>query len=212
MKFLLVDDHPVVRFGVVSLLRSQPDIKVIGEAGSCATLEPLLEQKCPDVLLLDLNLGDICGPDVLEKVRSRYPNQKIVIYSSYDNEACVTDTLRIGIQGYVLKGSSTEKLREAIHMVVQGSFYMDPALAIKVMGHMRPQPENAASNWNTLTQREKAVIQLVVEGKRNKEIADELYISERTVKYHISSLFKKLRASNRTELSRVAISEGLIGH
>lgn len=209
---MVVDDHPVVRFGVVSLLRMQSGIEVIGEAGSCAALGLMLEKKRPQVLLLDLDLGDVCGPEVLEKVRAKYPDQKVIIYSSYDNEACVTDTLRIGIQGYVLKGSSIEKLCEAIHAVAQGRFYMDPALAIRVMGHMRPQMEQAMRNWTTLTPREKSVIRLVAAGKRNKEIADKLYISERTVKYHISSLFKKLQATNRTELSRIAVSEGLISH
>ena len=212
ISIIVADDHPVVRFGVVSLLKIQQGIEVIGEAGSCAGLGLLLEQKRPEVLLLDLDMGDVCGPEVLEKVRTKHPDQKVIIYSSYDNEACVTDTVRIGIQGYVLKGSSIEKLREAIRMVAQGQFYMDPALAIKVMGHMRSQPEKAARNWTTLTPREKSVIRLVASGKRNKEIAEELYISERTVKYHISSLFKKLQASNRTELSKVAVSDGLIGH
>lgn len=212
ISIMVVDDHPVVRFGVVSLLSLHPDIKVIGEAGSCADMCVLLEHKRPEVLLLDLDLGDVCGPGVLEKVREKYPNQKVIIYSSYGTEACVTDTVRIGIHGYVLKGSSIEKLREAIRVVAQGELYMDPVLTCMVMAYTRRQPKNARSNWGELTSRERSVIHLVASGKRNKEIAKELYISQRTVRYHISSMFKKLRVSNRTELSNVANSKGLIVH
>jgi DNA-binding NarL/FixJ family response regulator len=207
---VVVDDHPVVRFGIVNLLKAQPQMEVIGEASNCSDLSPQLGAKKPDVLILDLELGDACGPETLSRVRGKFPEQKIVIYTSSDSDACVSDTINIGVQGYVLKGSSIDRLHEAIKTVAKGGFYLDPALASKVMGHVRQGRESGAVNWSALTQREKSVMRLVAAGKRNKEIAGTLYISERTVKYHISSLFKKLKASNRTELVKVASSHGLV--
>ena len=146
---MLADDHPVVRYAVESLLRGQPDIEIIGEVGSCADLMVLLEQKRPELLLLDLDLGDACGTEALLKLREKYPDQKVIIYSSYCSEAIVIETMRIGIQGYLLKGSSLDKLHEAIHTVVQMKFYMDPTLAYKIMGHMRHQPEHSTNSCTT---------------------------------------------------------------
>lgn len=209
---LVADDHPVVRFGVVNLLRAVPGIQVIGEVSSCNLLMAELEKVRPDVLLLDLDLGDVRGSSGVEKIRTAYPLQKILIYTAYDNEACATDVIRTGVQGYLLKGSTVDRLSEAVHAVAQGRFYIDPALAMKVMGRQWAEPEKAVPNWTSLTPKEQLVIRLVVDGKRNREIGEVLGISERTVKYHIGSLFKKLHVSNRTELSKVAVSNGLVGH
>jgi DNA-binding NarL/FixJ family response regulator len=209
---MVVDDHPVVRYGVVNLLNAQRGIRVIAEAGSYAELEAELERIQPEVLVLDLQLGDAQGTEALERLRQQRPDLCIVVYSAYDNEWCVVNVIKTGVQGYVLKGSPVESLCEAIGSVAKGDYYLDAALTSKVMGQIGRKKERRVRNRAQLTDRESDVLTEVAAGKRNKDIAETLHISERTVKFHVSTLFKKLRATNRTELAKVAVRQGLVGH
>lgn len=208
---IVVDDHPVVRFGVVNLLKSQPGIEILAEAGSYAQLKSTLDHKRPDVLVLDLQLGDVEGTEALDRLREKHPDLPIVVYSANDSEWCVVNVIKTGVQGYVLKGSSIDILGNAIRSVANGVPYLDAALASKVMGQIGRKNERRAHQRTQLTDRESDVLSEVVAGKRNKDIADTLHISERTVKFHVSTLFKKLRARNRTELAQVAVRKGLVG-
>jgi DNA-binding NarL/FixJ family response regulator len=203
---LVADDHPVVRFGVISLLDAQPDLKVIGEADSCAKLLDRLAALVPDVVLLDLELGDACGSEALSMLRKRYPDLKIVVFTAHDDDAHVLDAVTAGVQGYVVKGSANETLSDAIRVVSRGGSFLDASITPKVISQLsRKTPEG-----DRLTNREHVVLTYLGTGRRNKDIAEKLEITERTVKYHISSILAKLGAQNRTQAVQIAATRGLI--
>ena len=203
---LVADDHPVVRFGVISLLDGQPDFKVVGEAHNCAMLADRLAVLSPDVVLLDLELGDACGNEALTLLRKTYPDLKIVVFTAHDDDAHVLDAVTAGVQGFVIKGSSNETLTEAIRIVARGGSYLDASITPKVLTQLsRKTPEG-----DRLTNREHVVLTYLGTGRRNKDIAHKLEITERTVKYHISSILAKLGAENRTQAVQIAATRGLI--
>jgi len=208
---LVVDDHPAMCHAVVTLLNLQTGMEVIAEASSYVELTSELHGNNPDVVVLDLQLGDAQGAEALTRLREQHPDIQTIAYSAYDNDLCIAKVVRIGTQGYVLKSSPIEILGEAIRTVARGDYYLDPALTSKLLGRFGSKQHKEISK-HTLTEREITVLIHIVAGKRNKEIANSLYISEGTVKYHVSALFAKLRASTRTELAKIAVRDGLVGH
>ncbi len=203
---IVADDHPVVRFGVISLLDAQPDFKVIGEADSCAKLLDRLAALDPEVVLLDLELGDACGTEALATLRKHYPDLKIIVFTAHDDDAHVLDAITAGVQGYVVKGSANETLSDAIRVVSRGGSFLDASITPKVISQLsRKTPEG-----DRLTNREHVVLTYLGTGSRNKDIAKKLDITERTVKYHISSILAKLGAQNRTQAVQIAATRGLI--
>jgi DNA-binding NarL/FixJ family response regulator len=208
VRVVIVDDHPVVRFGLISLLNAQPDIEVVGEAESREDCLAVARDAMPDVLILDLEMGE--GGGGLEAIADlqRLGGVRIVVYTSHDNDWTVTRTLQTGVQGFVCKGTPAETLVEAVHAVMRGQVYLDPAIAGKVVGTLgRSQDRRRVDR--SLTERELEVLRKAAEGLRNKEISRELGISERTVKFHMSALMGKLGVSNRTEAVRVGMQKGL---
>jgi DNA-binding NarL/FixJ family response regulator len=210
VRILVVDDHPVVRFGLCALLRSQPDFEVVGEAASCAEACEALAKAAPDVVILDLELGDANGAEALSRVRAVSPRVPVIVFTAHDNDWRVVEAVRVGLQGYLVKGTRAETLCEAVRVVDRGGYYLDPAVTSLVMGQVGRNDERRRPQARYLTEREKAVLRLLAEGRRNKEIARVLQISERTVKYHIAALLSKLGATNRTEVVRTAVNEGII--
>ena len=209
VRVLVADDHPVVRFGVASLLNAQPGIEVVGEAESCeGCLERMREQQ-PDVLILDLEMGDCGGLDAVERMQ-RTSDTRIVVYTSHDTEWTVTRTLQAGVQGFVCKATPAEMLVEAVNTVMRGQVFLDPAIASKVVGTLGRSNERRRVD-RTLTERELEVLRKVAEGLRNKEVSRALGISERTVKFHMSALMGKLGVTNRTEAVKVGMQKGLCG-
>jgi len=209
VRVVVADDHPVVRFGVASLLNAQPGIEVVGEAESCDGCLARLRDLQPDVLILDLEMGDCGGLDAIEPIR-RIGDTRIIVYTSHDSDWTVTRTLQAGVNGFVCKATSAEMLVEAVHAVVRGQVFLDPAIAGKVVGTLGRSHERRRMD-RTLTERELEVLRKVAEGLRNKEISRVLGISERTVKFHMSALMGKLGASNRTEAVKVGMQKGLCG-
>ena len=207
---LVVDDHPVVRMGVSMLLGPESGLKVVGEAATCPEAWNMLVRLRPDVILVDLLLEDTNACEFIEKMQTEDFAAKILVYTAHAGEAHVREALRAGATGYVIKGSTPERLIDAIHTVARGGSYLDPAVASQVMGHIGRSQERRSRNGRALTEREVTVLQALALGKRNKDIARELFITERTVKYHINGLFTKLRVKNRTEAVRAAIDQGLI--
>ncbi len=210
ISLLVADDHPVVLFGLCRLLDDESDFTVIGAAESCRQLCEALDNCEPDIVLLDLEMTDTCGIDTLVRVRDRYPHVKVIIFTAHAQEHYVLDALRIGIQGYVAKGVTNDRLCEAIRVVSHGGLYLDPAVADAIQDVRSDVAGVPVSSPESLTTRESTVLQYVASGKRNKEIARELYISERTVKFHISSVLSKLGAKNRTEAVSIAAHQKLI--
>ena len=204
---LVIDDHPVLRYGISRLLEDEPDFLVAGVAGNCEEASRIADECHPDVLLLDLDMGN--EEDAYAKCRlTGKGSARVIIYTAHTDDERVLEAVQIGINGYVTKEAPKRRLCEAIRIVARGGMYLDPAVASKVTAWLagRVRPSKAPE----LTGREVAVLEAIAAGKRNKEIAGALNISERTVKFHASAIFSKLGATNRTEAVRIAIANRLL--
>ena len=210
VRVLVVDDHPVVRMGVSMLLAQESRLKIVGEASSCAEAWDKLRGLRPDVILGDLILEDGNACELMQKMQAEGISGRLLVYSAHAGEARVLEALRAGASGYIIKGSTPQRLIDAIRTVAGGDSYLDPAIASRVMGRLGRTEERRSGHSRELTEREAAVLKALVMGKRNKDIAGELFITERTVKYHVNGLFTKLRVKNRTQAVHAAIEQGLI--
>lgn len=203
IRILVVDDHPVVRDGLVAMLGTQPDFEVVGEAGSgTEAVERALALR-PDVVLLDMELPGLDGVEVIRRVREREPGVRIVVFTAFDRDEQIAGAIRSGAEGYLLKGTPREEVFRAIRVVHGGGSLIEPVVATKLLRQLRDDPD-------ALTRRESEVLQLVAQGHSNKKVAKTLFVSERTVKFHVSSILAKLGVSNRTQAAAVARERGLI--
>jgi DNA-binding NarL/FixJ family response regulator len=210
---LIVDDHPVVRDGLVAILSTQPDFAIAGEAASGEEALGIFQKRQPDVVLLDLEMPGMDGVEVIQRLREARPQVKIVVFTAFDTDERILSALQAGAKGYLLKGAPRAELFEAIRIVHQGGSLLQPVVASRLLDQIAaPEggPGSGAEAVEELTPREREVLALLVKGKQNKEIAAELTIAERTVKFHISSIFGKLGAGNRTEAVTTAIQQGLV--
>ena len=204
IRILVADDHPMLREGLVTVLDTQPDFDVVGEAADGLEVLRLAETLLPDVILLDLEMPGMDGVAALEKLRESGSEARTVVFTAYDTDERILGSLRAGARGYLLKGASRTELFDAVRTVHSGGSLLQPLVTGRLLDHMNaPEPD-------PLTPRELEVLALLARGLPNKEIADSLYIGERTVKFHVSSILAKLDAGNRTEAARIAISRGLI--
>jgi len=210
LSVLVVDDHPVVRMGVSMVLAAEPGLKVVGEASSCAEAWDMLLKLRPDVVLVDLMLEDGNACDVMQKLQAKGISTQVLVYTGHSGEAQVLETLRAGASGYVIKGSTPQRLIDAVRTVVDGGSYLDPSIVSQVMGRVGRAKQRRSPHSRELTLRETTVLNALAFGKRNKDIAAELFITERTVKYHVNALFTKLQVQNRTQAVRAAVEQGLI--
>ncbi len=204
IRILVADDHPMLREGLVAVLSTQPDFDVVGEAADGSEVVRLAGTLLPDVILLDLEMPGMDGVAALEKLRESGSEARTVVFTAYDTDERILGSLRAGARGYLLKGASRTELFDAVRTVHSGGSLLQPLVTGRLLDHMNaPEPD-------PLTPRELEVLALLARGLPNKEIADSLYIGERTVKFHVSSILAKLDAGNRTEAARIAISRGLI--
>ena len=200
-RVLVVDDHALFRTGVANIINQESDLRVVAEAGNGVDAVAAYEQHRPDVTLLDLRMPVMEGVEAVRRIRTRDPQAKVIVLTTYDTDEDISRALKAGAKAYVLKDISAEALVSCIHDVLAGKTYLAPAAAAKLAeGVTRVQ----------LTPRELSALRLMADGKANKEIASELGISERTVKTHLGHLFEKLGATSRTEALRVATRRGLI--
>ena len=210
LSVLVVDAHPVVRMGISMLIAQDSGLRLVGEASSCAQTWDMLLSLRPDIIVGDLMLEDGTACDLMEKMRAGGIAGQFVVYTTHVGEAHVLEALRAGASGYVVKNSTPQCLIDAIHTVARGDSYLDPAITSQVVGRLGRTHERRSSYSRELTKREATVLHSLALGKCNKEIAGELFITERTVKYHISHLFAKLRVKNRTQAVRAAVDQGLV--
>ncbi len=206
---LIVDDHPVVRDGLRSMLSTQPDFQVVGEAVNGVEAVQLAARLKPDVILLDLEMPDLDGVSALAQVRATDPQARVIIVTAYDTDERIVQAVVAGAQGYLLKGAPREEIFRAIRVVNEGGSLLQPIVASKLMRHMSDQASQSAGTDN-LTPRELEVLGLLAQGKSNKQIAAELVITERTTKFHVSSILSKLEAANRTEAAKIALQRDLV--
>jgi DNA-binding NarL/FixJ family response regulator len=208
IRILVVDDHPVVRDGLVAMLATQPDFSVVGQAGGGQDALQLASELQPDVICLDLEMPGIDGVQVLEALQSAGDPSRVIVFTAYDTDERIHAALRAGAKGYLLKGAPREELFRAVRVVCQGGSLLEPVVASRLIDQIaRGLPSDLPE---PLTEREMEVLHLLAQGKTNKEIAAELVVTERTVKFHVSSILRKLNASNRTEAVTLAHQLGLI--
>jgi DNA-binding NarL/FixJ family response regulator len=206
---LVVDDHPVVRDGLVTILNTQPDFEVVGEAsGGQEAIEAVLDKK-PDLLLLDLEMPEMDGVAVLRHFQTQSMAVRSIVFTAFDTDERILQAVQAGAQGYLLKGAERQELFNAIRVVHGGGSLLQPVIASKLLQQMS-EAKQQVTEVDALTPREAEVLELLAQGLQNKEIANALVISERTVKFHVSSIMGKLGASNRTEAVALAANQGLV--
>src|SRR5215475_9813329 len=201
IRILIIDDHPVVRVGLESMLSGQPDMDVVASVSSGLEALALLETHTADVILMDLRMSGMSGLDTIRAVNLRPDPPRILVLTSFDAEEYIYQSVGAGAQGYILKDASQDRLLEAIHLVHAKKRYFPADIAARLIERM------ARSN---LTPREHQVLQLVAKGLTNKEIGRALGISDNTARNHVNSIIEKLEVSDRTEAATIAIRQGLV--
>ena len=204
---LLVDDHPVVRDGLMAILSTQPDFEVVGEANDGVEAVAQVAALQPDVLLLDLEMPEMDGVAVLRQLRQQGIVVRTIVFTAFDTDERILTAVQAGAQGYLLKGVPRQELFNAIRVVHKGGSLLQPIVASKLLQRVSQESEPPTE---PLTPREDEVLELLAQGLQNKEIAQRLVISERTVKFHVSAILGKLEAGNRTEAVAIAVQRGLI--
>jgi DNA-binding NarL/FixJ family response regulator len=206
IRILIADDHPIVREGLIAVLETQPDFAVVGEAATGAQAVERAAALRPDVILMDLQLPEIDGVAALRAIRAADAAAKVIIFTAFDTDERILGAVQAGAQGYMLKGAPREELFQAIRVVHDGGSLLQPVVAARLLRQVSGGP----SLPEPLTERELEVLGLLAKGRQNKEIANELFISERTVKFHVSAILAKLGVGNRTEAVSKAAQLGLV--
>jgi DNA-binding NarL/FixJ family response regulator len=209
IRVLIADDHPLFRAGVRNELAGQDEIEVIGEAMDGDQALQMTEELCPDVLLLDVQMPGMKAVQIVSRLQRTAQATHVVILSAYNDAPTVQGMLRAGVKGYVVKDEEPAAVLEAIRVVMRGKTWLSPAVAAVVTEALvtEGRPE---TNEPVLTGRELEVLQLLGQGHNSDQIAEELYISKRTVDYHIDRIMAKLHAHNRTEAYAIAVKNGWI--
>ncbi len=206
IRVLVADDHPLYREGIVFALEQAPNIEIVGQAGSAQETVELAQRIRPDLVLLDIAMpGD--GLEALKALQRACPKVKVAVLTAFDDEDLVRQCLRLGAQGYIVKGITGSELLHAIERIAQGERYITPELAARVLTESITSPPEP---HESLTEREREILILLAQGKSNKEIATQLFLSEKTVKHHISNIFRKLQVRNRVEAALYAYCHGLV--
>lgn len=199
VSILLVDDHEVVRVGLRTLLERRPGFIVVGEAGTVAEAIASAHQSQPDVIVMDIRLPDGNGVEACREIRAERPETKILMLTSYADDEAVYGSIMAGASGYLLKQTRGQNLAEAIERVAKGESLLDPAVTDKVLGRMRALARGEGDELAALSAQEKKILELIADGKTNKEIAAEVFLSDKTVKNYVSSILSKLNLRRRSQ-------------
>jgi len=209
---VLAEDHTILREGLKALLSSQPDLKIVGEAGDGLEAIRCARDHSPDMILLDLSMPTMTGLDAIKEIKRVSTDTKIIVLTVHSTEEYILASLQAGADGYVLKDAHSEELLTAIRHVLDGRRYLSPSISGTIIDGLLQGKKASAirSSWETLTQREREILKLVAEGHKNKEIADLLCISLKTVEKHRANLMEKLDLHNVASLTALAAEKGLI--
>ena len=212
LRIVLAEDHTILREGLRALLSADPSFEIIGEAQNGREAVRCVEKLEPDLLLMDLSMPRMSGMDAIREIKKRYPEIKIIALTVHKTEEYLLTTLKAGADGYVLKDATHDELVMAIHNVMAGKPYLSPGISEKVIeGYLEGKEGSlSVSSWQKLSQREREVLKLIAEGYKNKEIAEVLCISLKTVEKHRANLMAKLRLGSVAELAKLAVEKGLI--
>ena len=218
IRILIADDHAVVRSGLHSILEMEGDLVVVAEASDGHQALALAQELLPDIVLMDIKMGDWDGVTATRRIRNSVPSTRVIVLTNHDQDELVFSSIRAGASGYLLKEVTAVQLANAIRTVADGFSLIYPSIAARVLdefGRLRAGPVSGRSaggddeGYHDLTAREREVLQLIAHGRSNKEIGGELGISERTVKTHVSNIFGKLELTDRTQVALYAHRRGL---
>lgn len=216
IRLILADDHAVVRAGTRQLLERQEDLQIVGEASDGEEAVRLTHELRPDVVVMDVRMPKLSGVEATRRIKEERPDVRVLVLTAHDDDEYVFALLQSGADGYLLKTAEFEDLIKAIHTVVAGQSALAPEVAGKVVAHFtsgKSLPEvlaNTHDQYDGLTERELGILRLVGKGLSNKQIGQELYISDRTVQAHLSNIFSKLGVSSRTEAVMYAVRKNWI--
>jgi len=212
IKIILVDDHDIVRDGIKSLLRTQPNFNIIGEAGSYKELKNILQFDIPDIIILDISMPDKSGIEITRIIKKEYPSIKIIILSMHIIDEFIFNSLEAGVNAYLPKNTSKKELITAIEQVNAGNdFFSEQISNIILKGYLQKIKKDDFNKGNKeLTKREKEILVLFAEGASNQEIADKLYISIRTVESHKNHIMQKLKLNSTVDLIKYALKNNYI--
>ncbi|MDD5203926.1 MAG: response regulator transcription factor [Desulfobacterales bacterium] len=211
-KIVIAEDHKILREGLKSLLRTIDDLEIVGEAADGLEAIRCVENFHPELLLLDLSMPKMNGISVIRDIKSRFPETKILVLTIHESEDYILESFHSGLDGYCLKDANYSELLIAIRSVLEGKTYLSPSISEKVLAGFLDDRKTlkSRSSWDMITQREREVLKLVGEGYKNKEIADYLCISVKTVEKHRSNIMRKLDVHTSSALTAIAIEKGLV--
>jgi DNA-binding NarL/FixJ family response regulator len=204
IRILIVDDHPVVRNGLIGMLSGRPEFEIAGEASDGQQAVDQSTRLSPQVVLMDLRMPILDGVEAITRIRARQPEVHVLVLTTYDTDADILRAIEAGATGYILKDAPREDLYRAIHATALGQTYLSPTVASRLMDQLRAPAETA------LSPREVEVLEWVSKGASNKEIARHLHLSEATVKSHLLHIFTKLGVNDRTQAVTLAVQKGII--
>ncbi|MGM0904515.1 MAG: response regulator [Bacillota bacterium] len=208
IKLMLVDDHAVLRDGLRNILEMEEDMQVAGEAESGEEALRKMPELKPDLIIMDINMPNGNGVEVTGIIKTRYPNVKILMLTMYNHDEYFMSAIREGADGYILKDAPSEQVVEAVRTVAKGESVIHPSMTRKLLSFH--QQKKTDQEEQSLTEREKEVLLCLVEGMSNKEIANKLYISDKTVKIHVSKIFRKLNVKSRSQVIIQAVQKQLV--
>jgi DNA-binding NarL/FixJ family response regulator len=211
-RIVIAEDHTILREGLRALLSSSSDFEVVGEAEDGREAIRCVEKLKPDLILTDLSMPRMNGMEAIREIKKQSPKTKILVLTVHRTEEYILATLKAGADGYLLKDSTHTELMMAVKNVISGKHYISPGISEKVIeGYVEGKKTlKPRTSWETLTQREREILKLIAEGYRNKEIADDLCISVKTVEKHRANLMEKLNLHNVQALTAFAIEKGLV--
>ena len=199
IRVLIVDDHEVVREGLRALLRRRPELAVVGEADSVASAIEEAKRTEPDVVIMDVRLPDGSGVEACREIRAHRPETKVIMLTSYADDEAVFASIMAGATGYLLKQTRTKALVDAIERAMRGESLLDPAVTQRILERVRAGGAKKDDELSLLSEQERKILDLIAEGKTNKEIAQDVYLSDKTVKNYVSSILSKLNLHRRSE-------------
>ncbi len=207
---ILADDHEVVRKGVRSYLETIPNLSVVGEAGSGEETVEMVREHIPDVVLLDLIMPGMEGVDTIRSIKNISPRTQVVVLTSYHEDAHIFPALKAGAISYILKDIRMDKLVDAIKRALQGEVTLHPLVAARVLRNIRGESPDEQPLFTDLSDRELDVLKLIASGMTNSQIAEKLFITENTVKGHVSNILSKLHLADRTQVAVYAWQKGIV--
>ena len=210
IRILIADDHGLMRAGLHAMLEDEPAVEVVGEAASGEEVLQLAGEVSPDIVLLDINMPGMDGIETTRRLRISYPQTRVLILTVYAEESLLREAIQAGASGYIIKRAAEEELITAIQAISRGDIYIHPAITWFLLKELNPDTKPKNDALHELTPREVEVMGYIIRGFTNRQIAEALYISTRTVEGHRASLFSKLGIKNRVELVEYAEKKGLM--